>query len=264
MYVNEERQALRDKILAFVRENQEFTCLLQIGSGAEGFTDIYSDIDLMAGCVDAPAVERANKKLWEFFENSGTVYIDRRKWADHVLGFSAYWENGLSVDLSFMPASDMPILSKKWQLLWSKDDVLESSLKEKSDQLAPNAVVVDGSYHHAFFYLLRKAEIALCRKDYVYTEMVLNEARQKLLLVEAIIEGKKLHQFKAYHSLNHAFLASVEKTYPCSLTSVALNQAKNALLGLYVHLVEANGLCPIDNSQFKIINCFAKYDCTGE
>ena len=100
----------------------------------------------------------------DYHENSGTVYIDRRKWADHVLGFSAYWENGLRVDLSFMPASDIPILSKKWKLLWSKDDVLESSLKEKSDQLAPNAVVVDGSYHHAFFICFAKQKLRFAGK----------------------------------------------------------------------------------------------------
>ena len=85
MYVSEERLELREKILSFVRDNQEFTCLLQIGSGAEGFADIYSDIDLMAGCVDAPAVERANRKLCELFENSGTVYVDHRKWAESIL-----------------------------------------------------------------------------------------------------------------------------------------------------------------------------------
>ena len=257
MYTKEERQKLREKILAFVRDNQEFTCLLQIGSGAEGFTDIYSDIDMMAGCVDALAVERANRKIYEFFKCDGAVYIDHRKWADYVLGFSAYWENGLSVDLSFMPASDMPILSKKWQLLWSNDDEMKTVLKEKSDKLVPNSVVVDNSYHHAFFYLLRKVEIAICRKDYVYAEMVLNEARQKLLLAEAMVEGKKLHQFKAYYSLNQDFLTSLQETYPCGLTHATLNQAKHALLDLYVRLVEINGICPIDKSQFKIINCFS-------
>jgi len=257
MYVSEERLELREKILSFVRDNQEFTCLLQIGSGAEGFTDIYSDIDLMAGCVDAPAVERANRKLCEFFENSGTVYVDHRKWAETILGLSAYWENGLSVDLSFMPTSEMPILSKKWQLLWSNDAEIESILKDKSDKLVPNSVVVDDSYHHAFFYLLRKAEIALCRGNYIYAEMVLNEARQKLLLAEALIEGKKLHQFKAYHTLSQEFLLSVQETYPCSLTQEAMNHAKNALLNCYARLIETNKLCPIDRSQFKIINCFS-------
>ena len=256
MYVSEERLELREKILSFVRDNQEFVCLLQIGSGAEGFTDIYSDIDLMAGCIDAPAVERANRKLCEFFENSGTVYIDHRKWAESILGLSAYWENGLSVDLSFMPTSEMPILSKTWQLLWSRDDELESVLKEKSNKLIPNSVVVDDSYHHAFFYLLRKAEIALCRGNYIYAEMVLNEARQKLLLAEAMIEGKKLHQFKAYHTLSQEFLLSVQETYPCGLTQEALEQAKNALVESYVFFIGENQLRPIERSQFKIINCF--------
>ena len=258
MYVSEERLELREKILSFARENQEFVCLLQIGSGAEGFTDIYSDVDLMAGCVDAPAVERANRKLCKFFKNSGTVYIDHRKWAESILGLSAYWENGLSVDLSFMPVSDMPILSKSWKLLWAADDGTEEMLNAKTARLNPNSVTVDSAYHHAFFFLLRKVEIAICRKNFIYAEMVLNEARQKLMLAEAAAEGRKLHQFKAYDTLNAAFLAAVRETYPRDLTAEELGGAWNRLLSRYTRLVEDRGLCPIPESQFQIINCFDK------
>ena len=40
MYTEKDRLALLDRIVAFVKGKPEFVCLVQIGSGAEGFADI--------------------------------------------------------------------------------------------------------------------------------------------------------------------------------------------------------------------------------
>ena len=257
MYSKNDRQQLLHQILTYIQKNKEFECLLQIGSGADGFTDIYSDIDCMAGCVDAAAVATANKKLENFFNSIGAVYLDHRKWGECILGYSAYWENGLSIDLSFMPTSDMPILSNHWKLLWSTDDGIDAKLTEKTKKLNNNPTTINEQSHHQFFYALRKAEVAILRENYVYAEIVLSEARQILLLAEAMIEGKKLHQFKAYHTLDKGFLAALQGTYAKRLDNSELVKAKNALLSLYVRVIEENKLCKIDDSQFMIINCFA-------
>ena len=254
MYSEKERQKLLGQIRAFVKANHEFSCLLQIGSGAEGFTDIYSDIDLMAGCSDTPSVKSADRKLSSFFTGLGAVYLDHRKWGDSVLGISAYWKNGLSVDLSFMPVPEIPILSKSWKLLWAVEDEIGAILTAKTKQL--NGIVVDAQMHHRFFYALRKTEVAIRRNDFIYADIVLGEARQLLLLAEAVIEGKKLHQFKAYHTLDRDFLSSLQETYPKGPGKAEFDRAKDRLLRLYVRRIGENGLCRIDPSQFLIIGCF--------
>ena len=238
--------------MTFIKDNSEFVGLVQIGSGAEGFADIYSDIDLMAGCGDATSVKAAGDKLFAFFDELGAVYVDHRQWSPTVLGLSAYFENGLSVDLSFMPASEIPIMSKQWCLLWYSVDGLEAELVQKTEALATD----DGLNHHRFFFALRKAEIAILRENYIYAEMTLSDARQMLLRMEAMSEGKKIHEFKAYHTLNPDFLRDLQATYPGELSQTALTDAKDALLSLYVRTVERNNLPGIELSQFQIINCF--------
>lgn len=252
MYTEKDRQALLDRMLTFVKGNREFLCLVQIGSGAAGFADIYSDIDLMAGCVDEASVQAAGEKLCGFFGELGAVYVDHRQWSPTVLGLSAYFENGLSIDLSFMPASEIPIMSNQWRLLWSSVDGLEAELMRKTEAL----VADDGLNHHRFFFTLRKAEIAILRKNYIYAEMMLSDARQMLLRMEAGAEGKKVHEFKAYHTLNPDFLRDLQATYPGEMSRASLTGAKDALLSLYVRTVEQNGLPGIEPSQFQIINSF--------
>ena len=252
MYTEKDRLALLDRIMAFVKDKPEFVCLVQIGSGAEGFADIYSDIDLMAGCGDATSVKAAGDKLFAFFAELGAVYVDHRQWSPTVLGVSAYFENGLSVDLSFMPAHEIPIMSKQWRLLWSSVDGLEAELVQKTEAL----VTDDGLNHHRFFFALRKTEIAILRGNYIYAEMTLSDARQMLLRMEAAAEGKKIHEFKAYHTLNRDFLRNLQETYPNALSRTVLTDAKDALLSLYIRTVERNDLPKIELSQFQIINCF--------
>ena len=254
MYREEDRLALLGQIMTFVKGNREFVCLVQIGSGAADFADIYSDIDLMAGCADVPSVKAAGEKLCAFFEALGAVYVNHRQWAPTVLGFSAYFENGLSIDLSFMPSSEIPIMSRQWRLLWSTDDGLEAELVRKTEALATGG----GLDHHRFFFTLRKAEIAILRENFIYAEMMLSDARQMLLQMEAMAEGKKIHEFKAYRTLCKDFLGELQGTYPRALSRGALAGAKDALLSMYVRTVERHGLPEIDPSQFRIINCFEK------
>ena len=56
MYKATDRVRLLNRIIDFMRDSSAFEGLLQIGSGAVGFADIYSDIDLMAGCYDAECI----------------------------------------------------------------------------------------------------------------------------------------------------------------------------------------------------------------
>jgi len=256
MYSNVERNHLLGQISTFTKNSPEFSCLLQIGSGAEGFTDIYSDIDLMAGCVDDHAVEQAEIKLKQFFLKHRAIYLDHRKWAAEILGISAYFENGLSVDISFMPTPQIPLATKHWRLLWASCPEIESILAEKNAHIPEKQSFVDKKFHHAFFYSLRKAEIAILRNNYIYAEISISEARQKLLLAEAMLEGKKLHQFKAFHTLDILFLEKLLQTYPKLINAAELTRAKENLLELYIQTISTSSFCEIDPTQFQIIHCF--------
>ena len=257
MYTEDNRSQLLNKIVSFVCSSQEFEGLIQIGSGAEGFADIYSDIDLMAGIVGVDMLDSAKEKLQGFFKENGAIYLDNRPWTKTVLGISAYFENGLSVDISFMPTPEIPIRSNRWRLLWAANNKFAEPLEWKTAVLVErNGDMVDAAFHHRFFYTLRRAKVATLRANYIYADSCLSEARQMLLLIEAAVEGKKLHQFKAYHTLDKSFLATMESTYPQERTFSGINAAIVCLEDVYIKTVAANDLCPIDPTQPKLVNCF--------
>ncbi len=223
-----------------------------------GFADIYSDIDLMAGCYDADCVKAADQQLQQFFSELGACYIEKRAWTSTTLGLSVYFEDGMSADISFMPTPELPIRSPQHKVVFAKTDNFTDTVSAGAQRFAEHSqrYDLDNSIHYRFIHELRYVEIALLRGQFIFADMALGNARQLLLTVETVAEGKKLHQFKAYNSLAQPFLDQLEETYPRSRTDEDMHTAKEKLLALYLETVKGSEYLTFDNGLLKLLGCF--------
>lgn len=258
MYTAADRDDLYHKIKHFLQQSDHIEGLLQIGSSALGYHDIYSDIDLMAGTFGEIAVEHTRDLLRDFFCGLNADYIRERQWTPTVLGFSAFWDNGLSIDISFMPTEQLPIRSDQWRIAFSKTDHFRGTAERSAKQLAdhPRIPAIDEDFHHAFLRELRYAEIALCRNDLIQADLTLTGARRQLLTLEVILEGKKHHEFKAYNTLDSIFLQKLEQTYPTTRTRDAYHTAYDSLLHLYLDTLTIHSVTHPSDGHLKMIKCF--------
>ena len=115
---------------------------------------------------------------------------------------------------------------------------------------------VDNSIHYRFINELRYVEIALMRRQFVWADIALNNARQLLLAVETVAEGKKLHQFKAYNSLEKTFLDKLEGTYPYSREYEDIHKATESLLNLYLETIKKSDYLKFDEKLLCLLGCF--------
>ncbi len=238
MYSLEDRSHLLDQIVEFMQSSTNFEGLLLIGSGAVGFTDIYSDIDLMAGCIDADSIKNASTQLDHFFNELAALHIEHRAWSDTVLGISVYFPNGLSCDISFMPTEEIPLRTERYCVLFSKSNRFIQQVDQQSFLLQHTHNQLDNSIHYRFVNELRYCEIASLRGNYVFAEIALGNARKILLMVEAKNEGKKTHQFKAFNTLYSEFLADLADTYPKSKSVESFQISASNLLEMYLDAVQ--------------------------
>ena len=258
MYKVTDREQLLNKILDFMWDSSAFEGLLQIGSGAVGFTDIYSDIDLMAGCYDADCVKAADQQLQQFFTELGACHMEKRAWTSTALGLTVYFEDGLSADISFMPTPELPIRSPQHKVVFAKRSNFTDAVNAGEQWFAERSqrYGLDDSIHYRFINELRYVEIALLREQFIFADMALGNARQLLLSVETVAEGKKLHQFKAYNTLAQPFLDRLEETYPQSRTYEDMHMAKEKLLALYLETVNGSEYLTFDDGLLKLLGCF--------
>lgn len=258
MYKASDRESLLISIVDYMNNSSSFEGVLLIGSGAGGFADIYSDIDLMAGCYSADSVDEAAKELQTFFDALGACYVEPRKWTATALGYSVYFENGLSIDLSFMPTDEIPLKSPQYKVLLSKTDKFANTIRQGAERFEKQneKYGVDNSIHYHFINELRYVEIALMRRQFVWADIALNNARQLLLAVETVAEGKKLHQFKAYNSLEQTFLDKLEGTYPCSREYQDIHKATESLLNLYLETIKKSDYLKFDEKLLCLLGRF--------
>lgn len=258
MYKATDRERLLNRIISFMRDSFAFEGLLQIGSGTVGFADIYSDIDLMASCYNADCVKSANQQLQQFFTVLGACHIEKRAWTSTALGFSVYFEDGLSADISFMPTPELPIRSPRHKVVFAKTDNFTDAVNAGAQRFAERSqrYGLNDSIHYRFINELRYVEIALLREQFIFADIALGNARQLLLSVETVVEGKKLHQFKAYNTLSPSFLNRLEGTYPQSRAYEDMHMAKEKLLALYLETVEGSEYLTFDDNLLKLLGCF--------
>ncbi len=258
MYKSPDRERLLNRIIIFMRDSSAFEGLLQIGSGAVGFADIYSDIDLMAGCYDVDCVNAANQQLRKFFAELGVCHMEKRAWTSTALGISVYFENGLSADISFMPTPELPIRSPRYKVVFAKTENFTDAVNTGAQRFSERSrrYGLDDSIHYRFINELRYVEIALLRGQFIFADIALGNARQILLSVETVAEGKKLHQFKAYNTLSQTFLDCLEETYPRSQSREDMRIAEGNLLALYLETVESSDFLIFDDGLLKLLGCF--------
>ena len=242
----------------FLQNLDEIEGLLLLGSRSSDAYDMYSDVDLMAGCFENVSTHDVTTKLRAFFESTRDCYIVNRKWTTTALGLSVYFDSGASLDISFMPTSEMPIRSPQYKVLFAKTTNFTDAVNAGTQRFAEHSqrYGLDDSIHSRFIGELRYVEIALLREQFIFADIALNNARQFLLSVETVAEGKKQHQFKAYNSLSQAFLNRLEETYPRSRTYEDMHTAKEKLLALYLETVKDSEYLTFDDSLLKLLGCF--------
>ena len=157
-----------------------------------------------------------------------------------------------------MPTPELPIRSPQHKVVFAKTEDFTDAVNAGAQRFAERSkrYGLNDSIHYRFINELRYVEIALLREQFIFADIALNNARQLLLAVETVAEGKKLHQFKAYNSLSQTFLNRLEGTYPRSRTYEDMHTAKEKLLALYLETVSNIGFLTFDDSLLKLLGCF--------
>ena len=99
---------------------------------------------------------------------------------------------------------------------------------------------------------MRKLRIELNRCNYIYAMQMLEILRDHTLTLQVLNENKKLHQFKAYHTLQNDFLVKFQKSYPNKMANSDISDAADALTQLFKDVLIKNDTFTMDAEVFRI------------
>ena len=129
-YLPATREAILDRLLTALQNDKRITGLVIVGSGAKGFEDIYSDIDLCAITTLADDVKPVSQewgvRICEMLPMFHSFEVPR---APNIYLWVFLLENFLEIDLCFLCLNDLQATRKRWRTVFDGSGKIESIMK---------------------------------------------------------------------------------------------------------------------------------------
>lgn len=209
------------------RSDSRIVGLVLVGSGAHGFADQYSDLDLVV------AVSEDEDSLAVFGE-----WDDRIRGALPVLSrfssiraarvglYGFVLRDCLEVDISFQPVSLLTARSPNWQVIFDTTGTLEDRLAASWDEQDTRDVaseylrVLESIWH----YVMHAATAV--ERDHLWRALhYVVQVRERAVELEGLRSGHNTYLFREAHLIPQDRLAPLASALPASLTAPELLRA---------------------------------------
>ncbi|HET7419612.1 MAG TPA: nucleotidyltransferase domain-containing protein, partial [Candidatus Dormibacteraeota bacterium] len=213
MFTVEQRDALRDRVLAMAREERRVVAGAAVGSLALGGGDRYSDLDLTFGVADGvPVLDVLDDWTRRFDEAVRLIDLERDATVYRVFLFPDI----LQLDLSMTPAAEFRPAGPRFRLLFG-----EAAAGEVPAASAPAAADIFG---WGVIYALH-ARSCIERGRLWQAEHYIGAVRDHALTLACIREGRPATQARGYDDLSAAALERLGGTHVGGLERGALSAA---------------------------------------
>ena len=252
MYTEDERMMYFQEITTQLKVIPDVGGIVQIGSGTIGYTDEYSDIDLMIATNEN--ILEVKKTIIEILNKMRAFFIKEGKFSEEIFLLIPFFKNGLEMNISILPLELLNVKSPLWKIIFDRNGDVTKKMEEENDKFVAQQQPYMKSYaiDFEFAYHLRKLNIELVRGNYIYAMKMLDILRDTTLNLQILNENKKLHQFKAYHTLQKEFINELDKSYPKSTDKTEILRAARAITQLFKRVIIENETFTLNEEVFGI------------
>ena len=158
------------------------------------------------------------------------------------------------MNISILPLELLNVKSPLWKIIFDQNGDVTKKMAEENNKFVTQQQPYIKSYaiDFEFAYHLRKLNIELLRGNYIYAMKMLDVLRDATLTLQILNENKKLHQFKAYHTLQKEFMNELEKSYPNSIDQTEILRAARTITQLFKRVIIQNETFTLNEEVFEI------------
>lgn len=258
MYSKEERIYYFDEMIEKIESSELVEGIVQIGSGVIGFNDENSDIDLMiaTSCIDN--AESTKNIVCSFFKEINPIYIKEKQFSKDIFLLIVIMENKLEFNVSIVPREFLSVKSPLWKVIFDRSGLVTDKMISENEKFQSKPVKYEAGFDipFEFVYCAMSLEKELRRKNLIYAITMLETMRTYTLFLQAMNENKKLHQFKAYDTLDPSFIKEYLGTYPEKISIKDLEDAAEKLKELFVNVLEKSSFTMDNSLQYLLKNSF--------
>lgn len=254
MYTVEERDTYYTKTIRAIESVERVEGIVRIGSGVAGYKDRYSDIDLMVAVYSGEESEAAKEAIRQSLEAFKPVYVKEKLFKANVFLLIVFLEDGLEFNISVVPTELLSVRSPLHQVVSDKTGRVSEKMREEDElfRAQPDRYETgDIVFEFVFASLALRKELK--RDNLIYPLRLLETMREYTSMVQVLNERKKLHQFKAYETLDPDFIQSYLATYPSEITRESLKDAAFLIDRLFIETVGRSDTFTLDEDLGKLL-----------
>ncbi len=224
------REATLDRLLAALQNDKRLAGLLIVGSGAEGFEDAHSDIDLCAVTTLAddvrPAFQEWGIKVHEMLPVFHSLESAR---APNVYLWVFLLENFLEIDLCFLCLDDLRATRNRWKTVFDRSGRIEDILRSTwENRPKPDLEEAYRSRLSSIWHCIKHATIAVQRQQPWRAIFELELIRNRTIELRGLRDELKTKRFRHVDRMSEGFLTGLEQTLVLSLRDIDIMNALEA------------------------------------
>ena len=224
------REAILNRLLTALRSDKRIVGLLVVGSGAEGFEDDHSDIDMCAVMTVAddvqPAFQEWGVKIREMFPVFHSLESVR---GPNVYLWVCLLENFLEIDLCFLNLDDLRATRNRWKTVFDRSGRIESIMQSSwENRPKPDLEEAYCSRLSPIWHCIKHAAIAVQRKQPWRAVFELEQIRNRTIELRGLRDGLETKRFRHVDQMSEDFLTGIERTLALSLKDIDIMNALRA------------------------------------
>jgi predicted nucleotidyltransferase len=227
LYTSERRAEILENLLTFFQTDEQIVGLVLVGSGAVGFRDAYSDINLLVVADNEIPVyalfHKWNTRLNALYPRLTAFEQVNSNEAYHI---RCLLENYLALDLQFIKLRRLSAYNQPWQVVVDRTgEMLERLEKTYAEELTTAPIREYTRIMETVWMPILKCVAALRRNEIWRALYLLEELRKQAVELAGMNHGLDTRGFTAVDRLPEMFLVHLRHTIPTSTSTPAVRRA---------------------------------------
>jgi predicted nucleotidyltransferase len=235
LFTPDERQAVLEQMLAALQTDDRIAGVIVVGSGAVGFEDEYSDIDLAVVVHQARDVRSVYDHWRAQFK---TLLPVRHEFeaprGPNILLFGLLLDHFLEIDASFQCLDDLTARRARWRVAFDRSGQITPIMQASWDaRETPDIQATYLRWVKSIWYYITHVAIHVERGHLWRAVLDLEDLRHRAVVLAGLRHSVETEHYREVHRLPPDFLAGLEHTLVTHLDEIEIMRALRAAVDCF-------------------------------
>ena len=227
------RGKVLDELTAALMGDERIAGAVLIGSGAAGFKDRYSDIDLAVLVGDEAKVDEVYSDWWSRIHALFPIIDAFKEQPRHLYGFLL--NHFLELDVGFQGAAGLYERKPRWRILFDRHGMIPSLMKPREKPTVDQAVAHEKRMQDSWYYVLHSVN-SIQRGQPLRASFFIATLRDEAVMMAGLSRGLRTgvdSYFEDADLLPEEVRRRIGEAFPRNLDPAELFRALKATVDVY-------------------------------